>query len=207
MGPSANTDICPEYGKVGQFKGNHAHSNGRYGLRIFHKMIPKKYQCKPITYDHDKPDDPYHANPPITANFHDFTSWKNGRNGAICEESGDVRFHNFKTADNILAGIEFGITDHYGDDTTRIDGALIIGKSSNTNIRLDAASPHGILTARTENFMVKNAKFYNFNWNDAAAIGSCSHCMNDGSTDSGARTVKFSGLKFDDATVTKRIKF
>jgi len=207
IGPSANTNVCPEFNKIGMFKGNHAHSNGRYGLRIFHNMVPRKYPCQKIEYDHDKPEDPYHKNPAITANFYDVTSWKNGRNGAIAEHVGDVRFHNFKTADNILAGIEFGVTFEYGDDTTQIDGALIIGKSRNTDLRIENANPGGVITARRENFVVKNVKFYNFDWNEAAAIKSCSHCMNDDATDSGARTVKFSGLEFDDATVPRRIRY
>jgi len=152
MGPSANTDICPEFGRVGEFKGNHAHSNGRYGLRIFHNMVPRTYPCQPITYDHEKEDDPWHNNPPITAKFSDLTSWKNGRNGAIAERVGDVRFLNFKTADNILAGIEFSLTAEYGDATTRIDGALIVGKTANSEVRLENASPFGIITPRTENF-------------------------------------------------------
>jgi hypothetical protein len=44
------------------------------------------------------------------------TSWKNGRNGAIAEKVGDVRFHNFKVADNLLAGIEFSLTSEYGNE-------------------------------------------------------------------------------------------
>jgi hypothetical protein len=61
MGPSANTAICPENMKVGKFLDNHAHSCGRYGLRIFHNMIPRKFPCKPVTYDwsEGKKDDPY----------------------------------------------------------------------------------------------------------------------------------------------------
>lgn len=108
MGPSATIDICPENERVGEFRGNHAHSCGRYGLRIFHHMVPRQFPCKSVWYDPDTPDDPYHSNPPITARFEDFTSWKNGRNGAIAERLGDVRFVGFKTADNVLAGIEMG---------------------------------------------------------------------------------------------------
>jgi hypothetical protein len=108
MGPSASIDICPENERVGEFRGNHAHSCGRYGLRIFHHMVPRQFPCKPIVYDEDTPDDPYHENPPITARMEDFTSWKNGRNGAIAERLGDVRWFGFKTADNVLAGLEMG---------------------------------------------------------------------------------------------------
>jgi len=127
---------------------------GRYGLRIFHNMIPREYPCEPIVYDVNTPDDPYWLNRPITANFDDFTGWKNNRNGAIAEKVGDVHFNNFKVADNIMAGIEFSLTDEYGDDHAQINGALVIGYSSNADGALTGAAigPHGIITPRTENF-------------------------------------------------------
>ena len=53
MGPSANLNVCPENTKVGEFRDNHAHSNGRYGLRIFSNMVPRTYPCSPIVYDKD----------------------------------------------------------------------------------------------------------------------------------------------------------
>ena len=52
----------------------------------------------------------------ITAVFENFTSFKNQRNGAIALDMGAVVMKNFKVADNILAGIEFELTD------TLIDG-------------------------------------------------------------------------------------
>lgn len=88
----------------------------------------------------------------------------------------------------------------------QIDTALIIGMTNNTELYLDVSSPHGIITPRTENFIIKNVKFYNFNWNDAATLGSCSHCFHDAATDEGGRTVKFSGLYFDE-TVTIKIRY
>ena len=36
IGPSFDPNICPENSKLGEFRDNVAHSNGRYGLRIFH---------------------------------------------------------------------------------------------------------------------------------------------------------------------------
>ena len=116
MGPSADDTICPEYEKVGEFRGNSAHSNGRYGLRLFHNMIPRKYPCKPIVYDPANETDPWWQNPPITTIFEDFVGWKNMRNGAIAKKVGDVRFINFKTADNMLAGAEFAETDFFGNE-------------------------------------------------------------------------------------------
>jgi hypothetical protein len=120
IGPHANTEVCPENEKVGEFRDNHAHSCGRYGLRIFHNMVPRKFPCKGVSYDADFASkgqtDPWWNNPPITAHFHGLTSWKNARNGAIAERVGDVRFHNFRVADNLLAGIEFSLTSEYGNE-------------------------------------------------------------------------------------------
>jgi hypothetical protein len=48
-------------------------------------------------------------------------------------------------------------------------------------------------------------RFYNFNWNEAAAIGTCSHCVQP--EDLGARTSTIAKLWFDPETVTKRIKW
>jgi hypothetical protein len=219
MGPSADSSVCPEHAKVGQFEGNHAHSCGRYGLRIFHNMVPRKYPCESIKYDWAvasanalepdvaKHEDPYWENPAITAFFRDLTSWKNGRNGAIAEKVGDVRFMNFKVADNVLAGIEFSETGEYGDEMAQINGALIIGKTTNTEDRLDWGNPDGVITPKTENFVVRNVRFFNFNWGKGAAISTCSHCFHSASTDSGARTVSFENLFFDPTTVPRRTRY
>lgn len=92
-GPHANINVCPKHAPVGEFRDNHAHSCGRYGLRIFHGMAPRLYPCMDMIYDPNNTTDPYWRNPPITANFYNLTSWKNGRNGAIAERMGDVRFN------------------------------------------------------------------------------------------------------------------
>ena len=206
MGPSASNDICPENEKLGQFKGNHAHSNGRYGFRIFHNLMSRKFPCKPLVYDTTNPTDPYWQNPIITNNFEDVTSWKNKRNGAIVGRVGDTRLINFKTADNILAGIEFERSDRAGDDMARVQDALLIGRSENTEPWLDSVSPHGIIAPRSENFTISGAKFYNYDFNNAAALGTCSHCFHPAATDSGSRVYKTEKLFFD-ATVTKKIRY
>ena len=53
----------------------------------------------------------------ITAEFRDFTSWKNVQNGAIFERIGDIRLINFKVADNLVAGIEVSQTIDTADGT------------------------------------------------------------------------------------------
>ena len=84
----ANT-ICPENSKIGEFIDNVAHSNGRYGLRIFENLIPREYPCSPFEYS-GNPSDPYPTNKPLTAEFRNLISFKNGRNGAIAESVGAV---------------------------------------------------------------------------------------------------------------------
>ena len=164
-GPSFDPNVCPINTPLGEFKGNVAHSNGRYGLRIFHGLVPREFPCKALFYNASNPADPYASNHLITATFEDYTGYKNGRNGAIFETVGDVRCVNFKTADNILAGIEYSLTDQTVEGTAQINGALIIGRSENADSTTLGASPHGIITPRTENFIVKNVKFFNFDFN------------------------------------------
>lgn len=71
-GPSWTTTICPENTRLGEFRNNVAHSNGRYGLRIFHKLIPRTRPCDPLVFDNSNPAAvgyPYPLNPVIPAIF------------------------------------------------------------------------------------------------------------------------------------------
>jgi len=205
MGPSFDLNVCPENSKIGEFVDNVAHSNGRYGLRIFHNLIPREFPCKPFTYS-GNPADPYPTNKPIIANFRNLVAWKNGRNGAIAERVGAVQFHDFKVADNILAGMEFSLSEDIIDGYAKIVGGVAFGKTDNGGSEMDNANTRGVITTRTENFGVEGVKFVNFNFNKAAALGDCSHCFHPAATDSGARHYTVKGLKFDDATVPRRIR-
>jgi len=68
-------------------------------------------------------------------------------------------------------------------------------------------STHGIITPQTDAWAVANARFYNFNFGSAAALGQCSHCFKHSATNSDGRHVDFEGLVFDDTTVPRRIKY
>jgi len=65
----------------------------------------------------------------------------------------------------------------------------------------------GVIGPRTEGWQVHNAKFYNFDIADKGAIGTCSHCFKQPSTDSGARTLTVKGLYFDPKSVTARVRW
>jgi len=54
---------------------------------------------------------------------------------------------------------------------------------------------------------MSDVKFYNYNWNSAAGMHTCSHCWHDNNTDSGARMVTVSGLYFDPDTVNKHVSY
>jgi hypothetical protein len=125
----------------------------------------------------------------------------------ISEKLGDVQFINFKTADNWLAGMEVALTDEVG--LAKIVDGIVVGRSrGNHEASLDAASPHGIITPRSEGFTIDGTKFFNFELNSqpfGAALGTCSHCFHGASTDSGARTVTVRRLSFEN--VQHRIKY
>ena len=207
MGPSANINICSKNARVGEFRNNSAHSNGRYGLRIFHNMVPREFPCKPIVRDFANLTHPYEANKPIIGKFNGFTGWKNNRNGAICERAGAIQFRNFKVADNLLAGIEFEFAhEFFGDqDYAGVFDALIIGKTLNTEPLLESKSPHGIIGPRSNGFTIKGVVFHDMDFNNAAALGTCSHCFHPAATDSGARTVRTNALEFHNTP--RRIRY
>jgi hypothetical protein len=63
IGANFDPNICPERVKLGEFRNNTAHSSRKYGLRIFHALVPHTYPCKSSPYDPDYLangyDDPY----------------------------------------------------------------------------------------------------------------------------------------------------
>ena len=64
-----------------------------------------------------------------------------------------MRFHNFKCADNMEAGIEVSLAEDLKvDGLASVEGGLVVGRTSNTEAALDGASPIGFFGPRTENF-------------------------------------------------------
>ena len=168
QGPSAHMGGCPEFSRVGINDNNAAHSCGRYGLRIFHNMEPRTYPCQPMVFDEMNNADPYWQNPPIETNINNFTSWKNGRNGAIAQFLGYVKFNNFKVADNKEAGIEMSVLTLNGD-YAGIFGALFIGASANADNETLFSAPYGAMGPRSEFWQVRDSSFYSYDFN--ASVG------------------------------------
>lgn len=116
IGANFDPNICPERTKLGEFRNNTAHSSRKYGLRIFHALVPHEKPCSASPYDPDYEanghTDPYWQNPKVPAIFEDFVGWKMGRNGAISERTGNVIFKNFKIADSGIAGAEFSAIEN-----------------------------------------------------------------------------------------------
>ena len=64
---------------------------------------------------------------------------------------------------------------------------------------------HGIVAPQSDHWLVRNARFYNFQVG-VAALGDYA-CCDTLKADSGARTTRFAELMFDDATVDARIRW
>lgn len=82
-GPSATMDICPQGNPLGTVSGNVAHSNKRFGLRIF-VLSSRKYPCEPTKNESDA-NDPWQYNPSIQSVFTNFTVYKNLEDGVLAE--------------------------------------------------------------------------------------------------------------------------
>lgn len=205
-GPSFDANVCGENEPVGEFANNVAHGVGRYGLRLFHNLVPREKPCQDISYDASRPDDPFWQNRPITSRFVNYTGYKNLRNGFISFQAGDVRLENFRVADNILVGIEFESVTSSWDGQAQINGAVVVGMSENADETTIASSLRGIQGPRSENFQIHNVRFYGFTNENHTALSSCSHCEIICSTDSGARTTKLSKIYFHPENKVK-VKF
>jgi hypothetical protein len=82
----------------------------------------------------------------------------------------------------------------------------VIGQSNNVELVLLYSNPTGVIGPRTENWQAHGISFYNFNWNEAAAFGSCSHCWHPQTSDQGARQYDVSNMYLDES-VTRVFKY
>lgn len=101
----------------------------------------------------------------MPATFSDFTSYKNGRSGAIASKIGDVRFVNFSVADNKRAGIEASEV-MTARNTAVTSGALIIGHSGNQEpselLNTGEVGVIGFWAPQDENYTLTDTVLANF---------------------------------------------
>ena len=195
-GPSACNDVCPIGNPLGECHDNVAHSNVRFGLRIF-KLAPRTYPCSPL-FVVDKVD-PWQYNPGVISTFANYTLYKNGESGLLAEETANLVFTNFTSAENKRSGAEFWIT-YYSKDLTVFENSVIIGQTQ-TNSPQSVSNSKGIITPRLGNIRINNIRFYNYPSN-THSIETCSHCDNLLFTNT-AQEIYISNITFTNVTGNK----
>ena len=159
---------------LGEFNNNVAHSCGSYGLRIFHGHTPSS---KLAIYDN-------------------LLSYKNGKNGITGAALGKLVIRNAKLLSNNAAG--FATEDAVaGRNVNRIEKSLIVGSSP----ALGGNTGSGVIAPRTENFMISDCQFYNFQG------GVPLNTMFHGGKKNDAFTYRTEKLFFDPDSVTRRCTY
>jgi hypothetical protein len=173
-GPSATNDVCPPGNPLGYVANNVAHSNIRFGLRIF-KLFSRKFPCR--DFRNDSAADPWSINPSLPSVFYNFTIYKNLEDGVLSEQSGHVVISNFTIAENYNAGVEFYVAN-FTKEMVSVDNCTIIGRSQ-TNAAANTANYSsgmaGVITPRSGQSNVTNTRFYNYPAG-SIAFQVCSKC-------------------------------
>ena len=144
---------------LGKFEGNKAHSNDRFGLRIF-VMTHLKYPC--TAYRDDSLEDPFSANPSYQIVWKDFVSYRNHEDGVLAEEVGNMVFDSFYLLDNKQSGFNSYLTNRT-DEEVILQNSIIVGKTVGNHAsdgELDLT--RGLITPRTDGFKADNVHFANF---------------------------------------------
>eukprot|EP00210_Caulerpa_lentillifera_P009344 g8908.t1 len=194
-GASFSKTECPPGKPLGVFRGNLAHSNGRYGLRIFNQYVPRQNHCNFLSKDNIQ-------NPPIPAVFEDFVSFKNKRNGVSCSLIGEVEFRNFSLADNLRTGMEVVKVNSPLGGAKTVDSLIIATTEGNDLLHElrddpDNGSSFGfIVSGATFNYTIENTTFVNFNRTDTYVFGSCSHCNFPNNKNNDAKITSFQGISY-----------
>jgi len=103
-GPSATSDIYPERLPVGESHDNIAHSNARFGLRIFRLFSVEKPAMGNANF---LLKDPWSENPSIQNVFYNYVLYRNGEAGLLGEQLGNTIFRNLTIADSGRSGMQF----------------------------------------------------------------------------------------------------
>ena len=194
-GPSATGDICPMGMRLGISEDNVAHSNRRFGLRIF-KLSARKYPCLP-TQD-ESLIDPYSANPPIHSQFDNYTLWRNEECGFLGEELGYATIENFRTADSRKGGLQFHKTN-FTKELVIAHNALVVGYSQGNapdNMDYVYNEARGVIASRTDGLRFSDIRFYNFG-PTMTPLQSCSECYIYKLWVTGGKTTEFEQISYN----------
>mmetsp|Transcript_4311 Transcript_4311/g.10607 ORF Transcript_4311/g.10607 Transcript_4311/m.10607 type:complete len:3581 (-) Transcript_4311:97-10839(-) len=191
-GPSSTSTVCPQGTPLLSFSDNSAHSNGRYGLRVFDRHIPRQDPCN-------------WGSAPVQSVYRNFHSYRNVRTGLKSTDNGWLVFRNIFTADNIEAGIEIQDLFTFGANAAMLDTAVIVGNSGLVS-SASVQTAQGMIFARNDGLVVRNVKMVNFHVATLVAWGTCSKCSGP-TEDTGARTTFVSGVTYDNVPVGRRLKF
>ena len=212
MGPSSNPNICPTGERLGVFRDNVAHSVGRYGLRIFHKHIPRTDPCgaisKAIDVSKDTAETDYETkafedNEPVEALYENFIGYKAGRAAVIAEEIGFVTFRNITTADNVESGIQITIPGLAKTEQGMVDGAFVVGESKGNGMgTANYNGAKGVTTGQKDTYYFKNIEIHNFaaGTETNSGVTTCSHCAFTLNKKGFANTMKWEGVSFTNVT-------
>jgi hypothetical protein len=128
-------DVCPKGTPLLEFFNNTAHSNGRYGFRVYDEYFPRVNPCDS-------------SSELVEARFQNLLAYRNSVNGAQISASGAQVYDGFKMVDNIHAGFEMPgaqgglVKGAWGQN--QIVNALIVGKSGDDmNITTLKCEGHG----------------------------------------------------------------
>jgi len=162
---------------IGLVANNTAHSNTRFGLRLFH-LYSRKYPCDPIQNKSD-PDDPWADNPSIQNTYYNFTIYKNMEDGVLAEETGNVVFENFTIAESWRSGIEF-YRSNYTKEPPVLKNSAIIGVTTTNphHNNINYTLPQGmsaIWTGRSGPTKIDRVNIYNYPAG-SVVLKTCSHC-------------------------------
>ena len=194
-GVSIGVKSVPKQFPLGSFKDNVAHSNGKYGIRIFPEWTPINKPGQPVDNINVFT---------VQALFQNITLYKNKEKGFVTERIGNMLFDNFKIADHKFSHFEVSNMILYPGDQPRVQNMFLVGVSKNPVNDTKDHFPNALTTPRHDNFFVSNIRFYNFGYPGYTLFASCSRCDISGpSTDSDARTIFFEKIQTDGSELSK----
>ena len=164
-GSPAADGVCPQGTPLGTFDNNVAHSNGRYGLRIYDNQdgwYPRRHPCSSVG-----PNNEY-----VTMRFSNFLTYRNQVNGAQISRVAKLVMSEWIVYDNRQRGFEMPgaqgglLLGSWG--ANRIEHTLIVGTSPESEafggLRM------GLETAAWQRLTVLNTTFADYAAPSTAAV-------------------------------------